>query len=407
MRVFLLTILLLLSTRLLQGQVQAGTSVVNMFKGTMNRADIGMGKPTILEFFGEHCIVCFKMLPKLDTLFGDFRDSVSFVLLGEDNEQLPRTFELYKRKYRISLDLMCNPKLYSKFKPPYQPYFAWIDEKGVIIGYSGPFLVSEKNIRLFLNKEYDFLADSNAGKLISIDNREIFMEKDVIVQTSFFKTKDSILYSSPIVLKVEHSNPQVRYVNVRLRELCFIAWFGRQAWMRGEPEYEETWPKVLIDGDEEFEVMMNKKISYSMRFDSFRPTTYLQEFLINDIERTFNIKGSLEFREMPCWIVTTDDSSRYFMRSKADESKALMKETYGGIYVRATPFPEVLRVIESKTKPNLPLIDESGVRWPIDINISAIMTDWDDVVSALRKIGINVKQGRRIMRVLVIRQTVK
>lgn len=404
MRIFLFVLLLSLATKVVQGQVQTGTSVLHFLKEAMVSSEIGKGKPTIVEFFGESCIVCFKMLPKLDTFSRMFGDRVSFVLLGNEHEQLPRTFSLYKQKYNLTLRLVCDSVVYKKFKPPYQPYFAWIDENGVVIGYSGPLMLNEKNVRNFLSKQYSFLLESNSSMTRSVISRESHRDNDVIFQTSFFKSKDSALYSSPFYLKIEPSNPQIKYINVRLRELCYLAWFGRVEWMRGEHEYEDTWPDVLIEGDKELDSILNERISYAMQFDRFRPTAMLQDYLMNDINRTFEINGSIEFREMPCWIVTRNDTSGQFLRSNVDFRRGTMRETYGGIYVYATPFREVLRLIESKTQAKLRLIDESGISWPIDMAFSAVMTDWDDVISALKKIGLTVRLGKRYMRVLVIRK---
>ncbi len=399
-----LTIVLLILASMASGQVQIGSSVEELVQSVTTKKVIKSGKPVIIEFFGEQCIVCVKMLPKIDSLDKLFRDKVSFVLIGNEHEQLPKTFGLYKKKYNLSMDIICDSVMYKKVKPPYQPFFVWVDDNGIVVGFSSPTLVTSENIKLFVEKKYDFFEShqkvvaNGAGDLIESSGR------NVVVQSVFFETKDSSVFRCPFLLKLEHSDPQLKFINVKLNELCFIAWFGRLGWMRGESEYEDTWPRVVIEGDDKFVEMMDSKVSYFMRFRAYRPTYYLQKFLINDIQRTFNIEGSIQIREMPCWVVYRSDTSSRFFGANHNGGHAYMKDTYGGIYVKAMPFTEVLRVVELKTQVKLPIIDESGIRWPVDLDVSAVMTDWDEVVSALRGKGILFKLEKRYMRVLVVRK---
>jgi hypothetical protein len=44
---------------------------------------------------------------------------------------------------------------------------------------------------------------------------------------------------------------------------------------------------------------------------------------------------------------------------------------------------------------DLPLIDETGIRQNINISISAIMTDLEDVKRALQEYGLNIVQKER------------
>ena len=55
----------------------------------------------------------------------------------------------------------------------------------------------------------------------------------------------------------------------------------------------------------------------------------------------------------------------------------------------------------------MPYFDETGIPWNIDIKFDVLLTDREAVLRELRKNGLDLVEGQRRMKVMVIRDALK
>lgn len=357
------------------------------------------GKPMILDFFGQGCIVCFKEMPKLNELYAKYSDSLSLILVGDNNTSLPKIYEKFREKYSLKIPATFSPGLHNQFKPPYTPFYIWFDKSGKIVGSSDGELVKDSLIRKFLREDYSFFKKqviSQEAERKSLIDRE----RDKYFFTSgFSKPIETSRSSFPVSLKISEDRPYLQFVNCPLLIFFKLAWFGQISWTRNDPLYGEVWPIVETEEDISIEDL-SKLVSYLMVSNSFRTQKSLRDILQQDLARSFGITAYLYETEKPCWVIRRVDTAGIVNRANYDPSKKYARGEFDGFSGRSCSFSDFLSWIEYTSDLKVPLIDRTGITYSIDMDFSAIMTDWNDVVKSLTNGGFSLNQEFRRVQIL-------
>lgn len=395
----------LLSTYGLLAQVPFNYSTSVLVEGKDSNFDRFRNKPMLLELFSSGCIVCFKKMPYINELQKKFQNEINIVLLGDDRRRLPLTYDKFRKKFNLKMVAVFDSLAHFSFKAPFAPYYIWIDKNGNIQGETDGELVSENTLKRFIEGDYSFLKKFRLRK--NFDSKQILNRRagDIIGRTEFSKEIDSLNSNTPLELAITNSKPFFQAINAPIKSLVLLCAFGKRNWIRTDADFGQVWPTVIVDSGSNLDELLNFKVCYSMVFPGFRTINKLKDILKRDLETHFEIQISVEERYMPCWIVERSDTSKSFLRSNADPNFPIVKSTYSRLEVSASSINSVLAEIEYKTHLIIPIIDETGILWPIDVSFDAVMTDWEDVKGKLQEKGFQVKKSMRPMQVAIIRRS--
>jgi thiol-disulfide isomerase/thioredoxin len=405
MRKFTFLALWALATQALPAQKRFDYSMRVYQQGKQTNMEAFKGKPMLLELFSASCAVCFKKMPYMNELQKQFRDQLAVVLLGEDSKKLPATYVRFRDKFGLTMAAVFDSVAYASFNPPFAPYYIWVDAAGYIRGETGADSVTAENIRNFIKGNFRFLGDYSFLK--RFDSKKLLERKlaDLLVQSSLSRPVDSLSSTLPFVMEFTSFNKSFQAINADLSYLFLYSFYNRMVWDRYHPMYGLYWRWPVTDGDEELDSLLTQKFCYSVYSEEYRSPQWLRNRLQRDLEATFGLVGRLEERRMPYWSVQRQDTSTSFLRTKFLNTER--SSSYSGFSFKRCSFQEILSMIEGKASLELPIIDETGIRWLIDFEIEADMTDWEEIRTQLTKKGFIIEKKFRPMQVIVVRRSLE
>lgn len=366
------------------------------------------GQHLIVELFTSTCIVCFKLLPKVNELQQQYKGRVQFFLLGNDNKTLPKTYARFQKKLGLTIDVGFDSVLFRQLNPPFAPRYLWVDTAGLIIAETGPDELTKTNIEHFFTGNFDSINDVQEKKQFSdkelikfsVNNSD---EGTIIYRSLFTGPIDSINAYFPRRLTFSKSGPFFQVINCRMEDLYKYAYFNSAYWSYGDSLYTKVYPEPLIEGEVNTTIYSKHSgvFCYSISFSEIRPVEFLQKVLRNDLENTFGFQAKVETRKMWYWALAKADTMNDQLRTKFDFPKEHF--SYSGFNYQCIPISKVIRVLDYYCKSNMPFIDETGITYPIDISIEAMMTDLADVERGLKAVGLLLIKREKEMKVLVLR----
>lgn len=364
------------------------------------------GKPIILEFFSSGCVVCFNEMPRINELSRKFEDRVTFVLVGDDSLKLPDIYQRFKERYDLKLNVIFSPALHKLFEPPHTPYFIWVNGQGTVVAESGGEIVTELMIESFLAGRENLLK-SKAVTRKAVD-RELFSGKgyEFYFRSGFSAKIDSVECLIPNSIKLSEPNPYLQFINCPIATFLKLAWFGQTEWFRTDPYYAEVWPSVEV-ADDVNRSELSQLVCYSLYSKGYKTQKTLQNILRQDLNRSFGLSASLIELDMPCWVIRRSDSNSVVIRSRHTSLHRNINARYDGYSSKFGTFSNFLGWIEYTSQVGIPIIDMTDIKWPVDIEFSAVMTDWNDVLMELRKSGFDVVKETRPMQVLKVYRNLK
>jgi hypothetical protein len=106
---------------------------------------------------------------------------------------------------------------------------------------------------------------------------------------------------------------------------------------------------------------------------------------------------------MPYWRLTATEEAKKKLKTKGGPS-TVVEEPTGLILNNQGIMWVLMETSKYNGDEQCPFIDETGITEPIDIRISAVMTDMSEVSRELRKKGLILEKVKKEFKVLVIRE---
>ncbi len=127
-----------------------------------------------------------------------------------------------------------------------------------------------------------------------------------------------------------------------------------------------------------------------------------------DLKNYFGYTVSLETRKRPaCFLVALPGVAQF--KSKGGLVNQFVSTGRDGMVVKNINTGLIARLIESYHQPlskNDPVfLDRTALGYNLDIDLDAAMADWNDLLKALRKNGLDLVKGEVDLKVLVIKDT--
>lgn len=111
------------------------------------------GKTTVLVFWSQVCINCFKSFPKIDSLQKEFGDKVQFILVTTNTAaETDAFFKKRKRIFRPDVPMIHDREITPALFPRNGvPFHVWIDKNGKLLYKTSGYSTTKGNLATVIN----------------------------------------------------------------------------------------------------------------------------------------------------------------------------------------------------------------------------------------------------------------
>lgn len=362
------------------------------------------GKWLIIDFWATYCQACINSLPNLQAIQDKYGENIQVLLVtSEDEARIKRTLErsevLKNTIIRLPF-LVQNKSLKQVFPHVTIPHAVIIDPEGTVHAITHSSEISDSNIKkLILGELVNFLVKDDFNENSRQDTDEVGVGKksnlmwesrllkqgighgritryeiqpfvrsvdfqltpiDLFYQAySFFKHGFlGPINSKRVLVEVMDSLSYMQYANKELKPLAF---------------FPKKFPYLHYANRHEYD--LDNMFSYHLKLPNGISDNEVFEIVMEDLNRYFPIKGKVEKREVPVWVIRATNSAYKKLNSeKADERHIFTNDSLGVINKPIERFFNLLKYFVDAE----PFIDETGIEYPIDLVIDFHDSPWRD-----------------------------
>lgn len=407
---------------------------ITHYKKTKAKLSDFRGKLVIIDFWATWCVSCVKSMPKIDSLLHQYGDEIFIILVtAEDINKVNRLLSRSHALKNVKIPTIIEDRLLKQYFPHTSiPHLVWIGKDGIVTGITDSEALTAANIedklhniQTVLKQKKDISTDIYKPLLSGGISEDPDSLNQALLQSSnfvrFIEGMGSIETTVP--LKIGHTVKLVS-INSSIDGLYRMAFTAKQ-----EPYIRDKNPDFYMrmqartiweakdssrynwigrdKADWRSIPQMEKYFSYEIILplaDSANITTYALADLNRIFGGMYGIKAVKEKRRVRCLALRRTAISEN-LRSK------------GGItHLESSPDGDSLTITNGSVdlflwsmimfylqKNPLPIINETGYDQPIDMVISANLSDLPAVSKALSKYGLQFIEVEREIDMVVIK----
>lgn len=369
------------------------------------------GKKMILDFFSSYCVVCFRMIPKMDTIQEKYKNDIKVVLIGKDDRKIRSIYQRFSERFKLKLSVAFDSAIFSKLKIEAVPTYVWIDENGIIKAITSVEEMTDENVRLFINNkdiartQKERLQEFNPGQLLFV-NGNGGDERNIEYRSLLTEWKQDLPFYIPPDLKTNSETDKFQAVGLTFGELYRYAYFGIAGWDIQHPYYGKVFPMPLLKTTKNIisiPLGSEKRFCYSLyKSNSTLSDSSIQKHLRKELEFYFGYKASIVSCNVPCWKLTVIDEK---LLTVSSQYKTELKKDPAGFTALNQPISKVLQTIYRYNSLEIPIIDCTGIGYNIDLNITANMEDMDDIAKSLSIFGLRLEKAELQMQAIILEES--
>lgn len=368
------------------------------------------GKKMILEFFSSTCIVCFRMMPKMDTLQEKYKNDIDVILIGKYDKNIRSIYGRYSNRFNLKLSVAFDSIIFSKFRIQEVPKYVWIDENGIIKAVTGIEEMNDDNIRLFINNKN--IVRTKVEKLYEFDPNQLLfisenggVESDIQYRSLLTEWKQGYPFYIPVSLTANTETDKFQAIGVTFGDLYRYAIYGIVNWDINHSFYGKVFPTPIIMG-KNGKISMpeegEKRFCYSLyKFNSKLTDSLIKNHLLKELEFYFGYKAKIISCAVPCWKLTVSDER---LLPASNHSKTEIKKDAAGFTLLNQSISKVVQIIYKYNPLEVPIIDFTGITYNIDLSIVAAMEDMADIAKSLASFGLKLDKGEVQMQTIILEE---
>ncbi|MCH7411854.1 TlpA family protein disulfide reductase [Belliella sp. R4-6] len=369
------------------------------------------GKLLILDFWATWCAPCVASFPKLDSLdkaFGE--DLVILPVTYQSKEDVEKVFSRIPKLKNIKKPMIYGDEVLRHIFPHKTlPHYVWLDAKGNYLTSTNGEMVTAERIGLYLQNMEVPLPNKVAYQEYD-DARSLFFENEQI------NGKAPMLFSvwAPRIVGIrsgykiveEGHHYRISVTNLTLASIFKLAYRdlgGYIAHSRVEvisknahnvsPKYSELSAKDWVDKGNTY--CYELAVPVAQKEDAFA-------FMRDDISRAFpEFEARLLEKEREVWVLKRVEGQAIPKESSGDY---IFEQSHGGFALENSYLYAFTHALEAKWLQHLemPLIDETGIDYPITMTLETSASDPDQINQALKAYGLALVREKRNLEVLTI-----
>lgn len=367
----------------------------------------GKGRKIIIDLFGSSCVVCFRMMPKMQEIQDKYSDSILVVLLGKDDQDIKKVFAKFKSKLSLKFEPVYDSAFFNTYSIPFLPHYIWLDENGITQATTGTDELNPTNFERFIaglplitkgettKQKFDdsklFLVNGNGGPDTGFIFRSVLSRWDKSQSTNY-----------PKKLQYSKKGNFFQALNVTIADLYKYAFLDWAWWDTRDTVYGKIYPVPIVLGRETY---LDKLPRYNYSFSTAlldSGNALLQKALRNDLATYFGHEAMVVDRMMPCWKLIALPNAKEKLKSRYIQTK--YSGSYTSINFQYVNISTVIDLLLSSKQDDYPYVNATGIDYPIDLSFEAVLYDRESVVNALRKIGLDLVLSEQSMRVLLLQR---
>ncbi len=382
------------------------SNVVN-YKSTTLRLSDFKGQVIMLDFWATWCSSCLAAFPHEYELEQRLPGIFKVILVdckptGDTPEKVAKFLRERKGSYQFTS--ISNDTILRKFfpHPGGLPHFVWIKDNKVV-AIPDPLVITEANIKAVFNGSSVAIAQN---KYIPFDySKEVFKNGNggeaskPIYHSLLYGYKPGLEKYTLIILNDSNQASRIDLINrTRAQMICY------------------TLPDADVIGDGRLILNVLRPADYSSdstseAWDEKNRFVYESTFsprsresallgLKTDIERFFNIHFYLVSRDTDCLVISLVDAGKIPKGIRAHQESNFFDHRNEPIFFRNASLKSVAGELENYYK--IPVVDESGVKYKISLNLPATLTDVNAVADSLHKQGLKLSREKRKIQYLLV-----
>jgi thiol-disulfide isomerase/thioredoxin len=368
-------------------------------------------KLIILDFWATYCSPCVAAFPKMDSLRKRFAEDLAIIPISLQDQVTIGAFLLnMQKKTRLNGFSLVNEKPLLRFFPHQEiPHYVWIGPDGTVKAITDGAEVNSGNINAIL-----------AGKQVVLRSKEDIYRKfdfdDYLLSGKNEVSKASVLTHSALTTYVDgfparfglrdfgdDGTKRLYALNISIAKLFRIA-------------YSELDVTLMHDNRFKLAVRDSNAVMTSLRGDPFRrwvrKHTHCYELISRsskelmfermryDLQANLPYIASIEPEEMDCLVLKRTEQKKI----GAAKGKTLVSHNAFNFTLQNASWrylPQYLSVYYLQNQP--PILDETGLDGPVDLELECKMSSIDDLNKALAEYGLHIGRERRKLDVIILR----
>ena len=372
-------------------------------RDTITLNDYRSKKLIILDFWATWCGSCIENIPHVLELQEKFKNDFKAIFVNSkrsrDTKSKIESFLLKRESYtgnKLVFSSIVQDTVFTELFPyRFIPHYVWLVD-GRVVAITSAKEINQKNIQMAIDGHADLI----------YTKRDIlnFDPKEPLFTYVHQEMKSPRLFQSTLIGEIEGAgkwtgkNTDVNghvyryyFFNKTLLDIMQVVF----------PESRTHRNKLIIDGEE-----MKKSLLYDSLFCYELITKPMEngpflDFLKLDLQRCLGADIKREKRGDEVWILTKTKNVE-ILRSKSEKSSCHVEEKAKEKYIKNMPVSSLLGVLNTFSP--IPVIDETGITYTIDIDLPASLYDIsiEESNSYLLKYGLKLVKGNREVEFTII-----
>lgn len=387
------------------------------------------GKWVVLDFWSRFCSGCIASFPTINKEQEQFGDSVQFVMIAPDSSTGERQiYSNYQSKLNLSMPSAFDSEIGRAFNVGQLPHTIIIDPNGIVRAVTvSP--EATKLIELMKGKNPKFSAASYANRKDNLERFSYDWKVPYLVNGNGGVDSDFLFRS--LLTQWKPSNPTFRngsmlqfqkylanggrfeLISVSVDVLYQAAYSGRRVFGVDDTTlYGKFSPvpifKIKDSSSLHHDGATGKNLycySLSVPVNKANESDMMQ-IMQSDLKNYFGYEVAVETQRMPYWRLTATEAARMKLKTKGGTFSINSPKPWQETNFRNSPIKELIRIIawySGIDATPAPLLDETGILSNIDIDLDWAKGDFDVCRKALQKNGLDLIQGEKEMKVIVVR----
>ncbi|SDF80485.1 Thiol-disulfide isomerase or thioredoxin [Mucilaginibacter pineti] len=371
------------------------------------------GKLLILDFWATWCSPCIAMIPKMDSLQKEFAGKVQFLPVSYQSEKDIKSF-LARRQKKVSEpsvlpEVVNDFSLKSLFPHNTLPHYVWIDASGKVAGITGYETVNKANIVKILSDNQPEMPEKSDFKIPYNRDEALFVGnnggsgKNIIYHSMLTGYANGISPGTYTPLPDSNKNQRIRVINGEILSLFQLAYRDLGRFNRNRIEVKSKDSLILSYHFKEPELEWFKKHSYC--YDLLLPpgmTVNKYNYFRDDLQRIFpgyEVKIEQQVRHYLALQRTSDIN-----KLRSLNGPQIWKQDQYGLTMHYQNWKMFYWTLDDYffQKSPLPIIDETGLKGAIDIELNADMSNINSLNNALKNYDLKIVEKLGSIAIMVI-----
>lgn len=303
-------------------------------------------KPLIIEFWHQYCSVCRSEIPKLNSLYNEYKDSVEFLMVTFQSEASIKDF-LQKQQSigkPILLPIAVEDTLLRKtFGHDGDPHVVWISKDGIVQAITSGIALSKEHIATWIKENNINLAlksnekNFNADDLLFDEKNE--WRKSVLYRSSLLSYVDSIPAYGFYITRVQNQT-KLLITNTTADQMfkqCYMRYDTNSVkyldldWLNKRIQYKtndssniSNWTNAYYAGYDALEYFQrNHMYCYELVVPGQKTDFEMAALALKDLEKMFHIRPSIEVKQLQGLALIRINNQEKFKSKGVDPPKEI------------------------------------------------------------------------------------